>query len=402
MISINKDENNLLFEYITEQEDASWVEETLDDKGEVYFKWRIFNFNNEHTNFTASKNYYQSGDATFLLGKLINDYYVIDKEILGLKHDLFLFKDMTINENTFIAKRHISIFRKIDKLIDEEIVIGGKKENAIPESDFKLLLKYFPTTTELDHYAGDRISRILKEYLNIATDPGLKLKKYLAKKKNIKMKSRVEILHKYEIEKYQYIYDNIEVMLNESESYSEYEWQKIMLDFILLLFPKYIAVLENLHIKDYYSNPQKTTNRYIDLTLVDANGNIDIIEIKKPFEKCLLSANTYRDNYTPKKELSGAIMQAEKYIFHLNKWGRNGEVEINKKRGNELPENIKLKITNPKSIIILGRDNNFKNNEKFDFEIIKRKYANVIDIITYDDLLLRLKNIINKFKKENK
>ncbi len=33
-------------------------------------------------------------------------------------------------------------------------------------------------------------------------------------------------------------------------------------------------------------------------------------------------------------------------------------------------------------------------NQLLDFEVIKRKYANMMDIITYDDLLRRLDNTI--------
>jgi len=33
-------------------------------------------------------------------------------------------------------------------------------------------------------------------------------------------------------------------------------------------------------------------------------------------------------------------------------------------------------------------------SQQLDLEIIKRKYANMIDILTYDDLLRRLDNII--------
>jgi hypothetical protein len=87
-------------------------------------------------------------------------------------------------------------------------------------------------------------------------------------------------------------------------------------------------------------------------------------------------------------------MQVEKYIFHLSKWGRDGEREILKKRKAELPPDFEIKVTNPQAMIILGRDKDFTGEQKFDFEIIKRKYANIIDIMTYDDLLRRLDNII--------
>ena len=207
----------------------------------------------------------------------------------------------------------------------EPIVIGGDHENAIPVADFETLLQIFPTKTTLEHFANSRISGILKEYLGTITDAEKKLNDHLKKQKPIKSFDKLEILKEYEVRKYEFIRDRLIEMLKDSDTYSEGEWQKLMVDFLLLIFPKYVAVLENLHIKDYYTTPDKPSNRYIDLTLIDANGNIDIIEIKKPFTSCLLSTSKYRDNYTPKKELSGTVMQVEKYLFHLNKWGVEGK-----------------------------------------------------------------------------
>lgn len=63
-----------------------------------------------------------------------------------------------------------------------------------------------------------------------------------------------------------------------------------------------------------------------------------------------------------------------------------------------MPAKFEIKITNPQAIIILGRDSDFADDQKFDFEIIKRKYANIIDIMTYDDLLRRLDNIISMIR----
>ena len=188
-------------------------------------------------------------------------------------------------------------------------------------------------------------------------------------------------------------------MLASSDKHSEAEWQKLIAEFLLLIFPKYIAVIEDVHVKDYYSNVNKTTDRYIDIALVDANGNIDIIEVKKPFESAVLSSGKYRGNYVPKRELSGSIVQVEKYIFHLGKSGRDGEKRIQDKFGHQLPKSLNIRITNPKGVVIVGRDIDFSEEQKFDFEIIKRKYANVMDIMTYDDILRRLDNIIEKYDK---
>ena len=49
-------------------------------------------------------------------------------------------------------------------------------------------------------------------------------------------------------------------------------------------------------------------------------------------------------------------------------------------------------------MLILGRSKDFDEQQKFDFEIIRRKYVNIMDILTYDDLLARLDRIIDKFK----
>ena len=120
------------------------------------------------------------------LDAIESDYYKIRADILGLKYDLLLYKNMEFSRNTFIASRGISIFRRIDALIDEPIVIGGSKENAISTHSFSELLNRFPTTTEVNHYAATRITVILKKYFNTMTDSQVKLDNYLNNKKYIK------------------------------------------------------------------------------------------------------------------------------------------------------------------------------------------------------------------------
>lgn len=137
-------------------------------------------------------------------------------------------------------------------------------------------------------------------------------------------------------------------------------------------------------------------NRQIDILLVDSSGNVDIVEIKQPFDKCIVTNNQYRNNFIPLRELSGTVMQVEKYVFYLNKWGQAGENYLTEKYQSELPDDFSIKITNPGGLIIMGRDSNLGENQRQDFEVVKRKYKNVIDIITYDDLLRRLEFIIKQ------
>jgi hypothetical protein len=72
---------------------------------------------------------------------------------------------------------------------------------------------------------------------------------------------------------------------------------------------------------------------------------------------------------------------------------------LTNKYQSELPAGFDIKITNPSGIIIMGRENNLSVGQKRDFEVVKRKYNNVIDIITYDNLIQRLETSINQYKK---
>jgi hypothetical protein len=51
-------------------------------------------------------------------------------------------------------------------------------------------------------------------------------------------------------------------------------------------------------------------------------------------------------------------------------------------------------------MVLLGRDKRadgtsaLEDDQLFDLEVIKRKYSNMMDILTYDDLVRRLDNVI--------
>ena len=91
-------------------------------------------------------------------------------------------------------------------------------------------------------------------------------------------------------------------------------------------------------------------------------------------------------------------MQLEKYIYYLNRWAKRGEKYLTKKYKNRLPKDFGIHITNPKGFIVIGRENNLTKEQKNDFEVVKRKYKNVIDILSYDDLLNRLRLSIEQIK----
>lgn len=401
MISFHKHHGLLILEYqASGYNDATWIDEKFENNESATIA-RTFTFSSRK--LIEAEQLGNDKDEKvryFKLGVLENGYYSISANILNIKHDLKISEKVNVEKSTFIVYELGSVFKTIDKYIDEPIVIGGNSENAIPLEDFESMLKSFPTRTEVHHYVGARVQRLLGDYFGTMQDSELKLKKHLERKKELKTKPKPSLIVEYEVVKFKFYLNQLKDMLKCAESYKEKDWQKKIIEIILAIYPKYISILENLYVKDFYSSQNKTISRYIDLALVDVTGNIDIVEIKRPFEDKLLAKGLYRDNYVPHRELSGAIMQAEKYLFHLNKWGVSGEKSITNTYESQLPENIKIKITNPKSIVILGRSADFEDKQNFDFEIIKRKYSNVVDIVTYDDLLVRLENIVQQLSKK--
>ena len=106
---------------------------------------------------------------------------------------------------------------------------------------------------------------------------------------------------------------------------------------------------------------------------------------------------SYRNNYVPVRELSGAIQQIEKYIFCLTSIEKSQQEVINK-LSLLLPDTIRPEIVNPQGILIAGRSNKFNAQQRRDFELIKRQYKHVADIMTYDDLVDRFNNIVVSIK----
>jgi len=395
MIEFKTKNNTVILSYTSDQPSPAWVYRELDESGSVTIS-KAFHFTKNELISSLNKEEEHEYDAVeFYIANEKQDYYCFNKNILSLNHDLYIHKDINLERKIFVAERGISIFSKIDNLVNDPIYIGGDNENTIPESVFRELLKKFPNTYELNRYASARISSILSSYLDIKEDYEENYQNYLNKKISKKGSNLQYKYSEIEVLKYTEVLEKLKLMLEAEISYTEHQWQEELLQIILLLYPKYIYIFKEAPVRDTYNNK----DRSIDYLLVDSSGNTDIIEIKKPFDKCIVTKRTYRDNYIPLRELSGTVMQIEKYIFYLNKLGKKGEEKLTAYYKNELAENFKVKITNPSGIIIMGRTVGLSNGQLQDFEVIKRKYKNVIDIITYDDLITRLEFTINQWKK---
>ncbi|MDM1552997.1 MULTISPECIES: Shedu immune nuclease family protein [Chryseobacterium] len=322
-------------------------------------------------------------------------YYIIDKRVFDIQNTFLFDESIEIDQDYFVAPNSISILKHIDQLINHDVVIGENLSEDmfnIPEIEYENLLKTFPTTYELKKYRQKRVSDSIQDYVNLKIDVSQTYYNYLNKKLLNHKNTTLTKLFDYEENKYKIIYEKLALMLENEQNYSEQDWQNEIIKIILIIYPKYLAVSEKIYFKT-----RNGKRKFLDLCLVDFSGKIDILEIKKPYRIPIFSKTKYRENFFPSKEISGTIMQLEKYIYHLNKLSQQQINNIKDKHFKSF--DFELDMINPKGFIIAGRTSDFNREQLEDFEIIKRKYSNIIDFISYDDLLNRIKAILEKFEK---
>lgn len=377
--------NNLLI--LSYNPATPWVASIFEDADKITLK-RTFTFSRQDV--YSSKIDEGEEEFEFILAKLVGEYFRIEARILDTSQDFFIYKNIELTTNFFLAIRNQSIFKKIGQIVTEDVYIGGDDPRALPEKEYSRLIKELPNSYEIQTYVQARMGSVLSNYFNEASKAQPKYDRYMNKKISIQGELLSKDFKEVDLYKYKSILHKLQDMLENESSYNEKQWQNEILDIILLLYPKYILVFKEALVRDTYKNK----NRRIDFLLVDANGSVDIIEIKRPANNKIITERAYRDNHIPHVELSGTVMQAEKYIFHLNKWGKAGEDKLTNVYKTDIPQDFKIKIINPNAMIIMGRDELLSEAQRDDFEVVKRKYKNIIDIITYDDLIRRLETII--------
>jgi hypothetical protein len=389
MVRFTASEKVIILEY-SPDEPFDWIATRLNTDKEVPIK-HIFHFNNEDLLEINDLN----NTVKFNLAELdvTGKYFHIFGRKLDIPNSIYFEKGIQLSMKYFLAATNISIFKRIARIVSYDIIIGSGEDANLNASTFKKLINGFPTTTEIKKYADMRVSTIINEELAGKVDSIDLYNKYMKNKTGKQNFLDIKSISSFETDKYKAITENFKIKLEEQDKYIESQWQAEILDIIKLIFPKYISVLREIPIKNVYDEQVKR----LDFLLVDYTGHIDIIEIKRPNDANIISNYAYRDNYPPSHELSRTIMQTEKYLFFLNRWGIDGDnklTEINRKRNGI---DINIKIVNPRGIIIMGRDRDLNPDQIRDFEIIKRKYKNIADIITYDDLLQRLDRLVSKF-----
>lgn len=380
--------------YVPERGADDWLVRPLESEDDISLSGGALHVRREiYRNDVEDSTYAMDACYHFVVGSLENGYYRMDRRFLDISYDLFLHQALTFQRKTFVAEKNIPFFRGFNDYGFTEFRIGGDAPDALPQAVFEEMLSQFPNTYELKKYARARVSSMIRNYVPMRADFAADYIRYMERRASAQGSQPREDFGEYEAEKFSDLVDKIEAMLGGVATYTETQWQAEILQVIQFLYPKYIKAFPEAPVRDSLANK----DRSIDFLLVDASGYVDAIEIKKPFAECIVTSNTYRDNHVPMRELSGTIMQLEKYLYHLNRWGQTGETKLNERYQDELPTGLTLKIVNPSGMIIMGRDNTLTAEQRMDFEVIRRKYRHVVEIMTYDDLLRRLKTIRDQF-----
>lgn len=115
------------------------------------------------------------------------------------------------------------------------------------------------------------------------------------------------------------------------------------------------------------------------------DGFLDIIEIKRPGVSMQFWAEKQdHGNWVPSTDLTKAISQATRYIYEVEREANS--VKFLERVGN-------VKTIKPRCVLIFGRSQNWRDDQKESYRILNASYHN-LTIMTYDHVLDRAKRIL--------
>ena len=106
----------------------------------------------------------------FVIGELEGDYYKLDKNVFHTKNTFYFYKDIKLKANYFFQSNKISVLNKIDKIITNDLYIGGEVLNAIPEDIYINMIRNFPNRMECLKYQNMRIEYLCESYISSIKD----------------------------------------------------------------------------------------------------------------------------------------------------------------------------------------------------------------------------------------
>lgn len=408
MIEIKKHNSKLVAIYSPES-GTYWLQDKL-IKGENHYLKNTYRLSKDKILdlHEIDEDLDEEENIAFQIGIERNNYFALDKEVFGIDIDIYIEKNIHITPNFFTANKNISIISKLEDVVNEQIYlvsdenynVNDDNTNKIPLSAYKNLLNNFPNNTELIKYSHMRIATALSEYFDNLDVFKTKYENYLNKKNisltNNKFSRSINLL---KLDMLATSQEELTKMLNTYKSFNEKDWQNKIKNILCVLFPKYLYAIREVNFGEIHGY-----DKHPDFTLIDSNGYIDIMEIKKPDDTQIIRNCKNRNNYVPQKIFTDVVVQTTKYINALNQNHDKSKINIIKKLKEDNPDTTlstsDIFINNPKGLILLGRSDKLTKEQKDDFELIRRQYKDIVEIMTYDDLINRIYNLVEKLKQD--
>lgn len=163
-------------------------------------------------------------------------------------------------------------------------------------------------------------------------------------------------------------------------------------------FNKYITLFDNRYVsKINYKNIATGITKYPDLVLIDIYGYLDFYELKKSGMKLLQYDDSHK-NYYWSKELSMTISQVSDYIQKSKENALSYSKSIFDETSVITGEGLHVNIINPKGIIVAGTSTELSNEKMKNCFKNLRESLKDIEFVLYDELLDRLKNLLQAIK----
>ncbi len=175
-----------------------------------------------------------------------------------------------------------------------------------------------------------------------------------------------------------------------AENPSESIWQDFFNEYITLFDNRYYQKID-------YKNIAVGITKYPDLVLVDIYGYIDFYELKKT-DTPLLQYDSSHKTYFWSKQISMVISQVADYLQKARENSIAYSKSIKDQTATEEFEGINVNIINPRAIIVVGNSSELNTpNKKNHFKNLRESLKD-IEFVLYDELLDRLKNLLEMIK----
>jgi len=254
------------------------------------------------------------------------------------------------------------------------------KNDIIKRTFYNVYPSYFTTPVGAVYAPGTLANTLSKDIVpKLSADDRDALNAFLPEFVASESMSSVNLLKATaQIESLKELASELEIAL--SAGHGESWWQTYVRSKILLMQQGYIKAIEKMNISI-------GTTKFPDFSLITHDNYLDILEIKKPSTE-ILKLDSSRGNYFADSEIAKAIAQVENYISNVTN-------HADAVRSYILDEyKINLKVVRPRGIILAGNTSQFSDQkQKDDFRLLSQGLKN-LTIVTYDELLTRLRNYI--------